>query len=105
MEIRQPLVVEPLRLRVFRPAVVMECADPRADRHGPLEQRLRDRWDGVKGVLCVQNEERRRKNEERRGKNEKEKRYKKKREAQESRPGLPVVHIVIVTRTKCFRRS
>src|SRR5687768_7884342 len=98
MEIRQPLVVEPLRLRVFRPAVVMECADPRADRHGPLEQRLRDRWDGVKGVLCVQNGKRR-KNEERGKKNEKETRYKRKREAQESRPGLPVVHIVIVTRT------
>ena len=51
VQIGEALIVEPLRLRRLRPRIVMRRADAGAKRDRTLEQRLRNRGNGMERVL------------------------------------------------------
>ena len=65
VQVGETLIVETLRLRGLGPRIVMDRADAGAQRDRALEQRLRNRGNGMRRVLRLRNEKRRRKNEDR----------------------------------------
>ena len=52
VQIRETLIVKALRLSILRPRIVVNSTDARANRHRTLEKFLRNRRDGVRGMLA-----------------------------------------------------